>query len=80
MIWFLCYLGFGAAVGGIAKWILPGRLEDGWIPAIALGIASSMVAGFLFEGQPAGWVLSVVTAVVLIYLYGQLGGSDEGSK
>lgn len=78
MFGFLLYLAFGAAVGGIAKLIVPGKITDGWIPAIAVGVSSSMVAGLLFNGHPAGWVASIVTAVVFIYVYGIVtGGTNE---
>jgi uncharacterized membrane protein YeaQ/YmgE (transglycosylase-associated protein family) len=73
----VCWLAFGAVVGGIAKWFMPGRIAEGWLPAIALGMAGSFVGGVFFGGHPAGWLGSVVAAVVLIWLYEQFGASNE---
>jgi uncharacterized membrane protein YeaQ/YmgE (transglycosylase-associated protein family) len=49
----------------------------GWIMTIVLGIAGSLVAGYVGralgwyqEGQAAGWIASVVGAIVLLVLWG----------
>ena len=60
---------FGAMVGGLAKWMMPGKCPEGWVPAIVLGIVGSAVGGLPFGGNPAGLVGSVVGAVVVLYLY-----------
>jgi uncharacterized membrane protein YeaQ/YmgE (transglycosylase-associated protein family) len=59
---------FGAIVGGIAKALMPGRITDGWLPAIGLGIAGSVIGGLPFGSGPAGIVGSVLGAVLLVYL------------
>jgi uncharacterized membrane protein YeaQ/YmgE (transglycosylase-associated protein family) len=67
---------FGLIVGAFAKLLMPGRDPGGWIVTILLGIAGAMVGGFL--GRAAGWygpkdaagfVMSVVGALVLLGLY-----------
>lgn len=58
---------FGAIVGGIAKAIMPGKINDGWLPAIGLGIAGSIIGGMPFGEGPAGVVGSVLGAVLLVY-------------
>lgn len=58
---------FGAIVGGIAKALLPGKINDGWLPAIGLGIAGSVIGGLPFGQGPAGFVGSVLGAVALVY-------------
>lgn len=58
---------FGAIVGGIAKALMPGKITDGWLPAIGLGIAGSVVGGLPFGEGPAGFVGSVLGAVALVY-------------
>lgn len=58
---------FGAIVGGIAKAIMPGKVNDGWVPAIGLGIAGSVLGGLPFGHGPAGFVGSVLGAVLLVY-------------
>lgn len=58
---------FGAVVGGIAKALMPGKVKDGWLPAIGLGIAGSVVGGLPFGAGPAGVIGSVLGAVALVY-------------
>lgn len=59
---------FGAIVGGIAKAVMPGKVRDGWLPAIGLGIAGSVIGGLPFGSGPAGIVGSVLGAVLLVYV------------
>jgi uncharacterized membrane protein YeaQ/YmgE (transglycosylase-associated protein family) len=66
----------GLIVGIIAKLLTPGRDPGGWIVTILLGLAGSFVAGYFGrsmgwyqDGQPAGFIASIVGAVVLLLLY-----------
>jgi len=67
---------FGAIVGGIAKALMPGKITDGWLPAIGLGIAGSVTGGLPFGSGPAGIVGSVLGAVLLVYLLEQWRSSN----
>lgn len=58
---------FGAIVGGIAKALMPGKIPGGWLPAIGLGVAGSVIGGLPFGEGPAGLVGSVLGAVLLVY-------------
>lgn len=58
---------FGAIAGGIAKAIMPGRVQNGWVPTICLGVAGSVIGGLPFGEGPAGLVGSVLGAVLLVY-------------
>jgi uncharacterized membrane protein YeaQ/YmgE (transglycosylase-associated protein family) len=68
----------GAVVGAIAKFVMPGSNEPkGFILTAALGIAGSLLAGFLGQaigwysaGQGAGFFGSLVGAIILIVVYG----------
>ena len=62
---------FGAIVGAIAKLIMPGRDPGGIIITIVLGIAGSLLGGFLFGGSDGrvGLIGSVVGALILLFLY-----------
>lgn len=66
----------GLLVGIVAKLLTPGRDPGGWIVTILLGLAGSFVAGFLGrslgwyqEGEPVGFLASVVGAIILLVLY-----------
>ena len=64
----------GLAVGAIARFLLPGDEKMGWILTSLLGIAGSLVASFVGKAlgmyaanEPAGWIASVVGALVLLF-------------
>ena len=66
----------GLIVGAIAKLLMPGKDPGGFIVTILLGIAGALVAGYLGQvvgwykpGQPAGFIMSVVGAMILLLLY-----------
>jgi uncharacterized membrane protein YeaQ/YmgE (transglycosylase-associated protein family) len=66
----------GLVIGVIAKLLMPGRDPGGCIITILLGIAGSFLAAFLGramgwyqEGEPAGFIFSVVGAMVLLLIY-----------
>ena len=69
----------GLVVGVIAKLLMPGRDPGGVIVTILIGIAGAVVAGFLgrslgwyVEGESAGWIASILGAIVLLFLYRRL--------
>ena len=71
----------GLIVGAIARFLLPGEQKMGWILTILLGIGGSMAAGFVGQalgwyraGQGAGWIASVVGALVLLLVVQKLRG------
>jgi len=64
----------GLIVGAIAKLLIPGKDPGGCIVTILLGIAGAFVGtwvGRLFMGENylAGWIMSVVGAMILLLLY-----------
>jgi uncharacterized membrane protein YeaQ/YmgE (transglycosylase-associated protein family) len=63
------WLVFGAVVGGIAKWICPGKCPEGWMPTIGLGIIGSLAGGLPFGDAPAGLIGSVIGAVAVMFAY-----------
>ena len=71
----------GAIIGVVAKLLTPGRDPGGCIITILLGIAGSFVAGFIGramgwyqEGEPAGFIFSVVGAIILLLIYRMVFG------
>ena len=72
----IAWICFGLVVGVIAKLLMPGRDPGGFIITILLGIAGALVGGFIgralgFYGQNqgAGWLMSILGAVVLLFIY-----------
>jgi uncharacterized membrane protein YeaQ/YmgE (transglycosylase-associated protein family) len=77
MLAFIGTLIVGLIVGLIARAIKPGNDSMGWIMTIVLGIAGSLIAGYVGRafgwyqpGQPAGWIASVIGAIILLVLWG----------
>lgn len=69
----------GLIVGALARWIMPGEQQMGWILTILLGIGGSLGAGYVGQalgmyavGEPAGWIASVVGALVLLFFVQKL--------
>ena len=69
----------GLIVGLIARALKPGDDGMGWIMTILLGIVGSFVATYLGSamgwykaGEAAGWIASVIGAVILLFIYGMV--------
>lgn len=72
----LSWILFGLVVGVIAKLLMPGRDPGGFIITILLGIAGALMGGFVgramgfYEaGEGAGWIMSILGAIILLALY-----------
>ena len=72
----LTWILFGLVVGVIAKLLMPGRDPGGFIITILLGIAGALLGGFVGramgfygEGEGAGWLMSILGAIILLLLY-----------
>jgi uncharacterized membrane protein YeaQ/YmgE (transglycosylase-associated protein family) len=73
---FILFLLFGLVVGIVARFFVPGREPGGWVVSMLLGIAGAYVGGFVgrafgFYGssQSAGFLISVLGAVLLLLAY-----------
>jgi uncharacterized membrane protein YeaQ/YmgE (transglycosylase-associated protein family) len=72
----LSWIVFGLVIGIIAKVLMPGKDPGGFIVTTLIGIAGAMVGGFMGramgfygEGQSAGWIMSILGAIILLALY-----------
>ena len=72
----LSWIVFGLVVGIISKLLMPGRDPGGFIVTILLGIAGALLGGFVgramgFYGpnEPAGWLMSIGGAILLLVIY-----------
>ena len=72
----------GLIVGAVAKFLMPGKDPGGiWITMI-IGIAGSILATYLGQvigwyqaGQGAGFIMSVVGAILLLLIYRVMRGA-----
>ena len=80
LLWMLIV---GIVVGAIARWIMPGAQAMGLLMTGIVGIAGSFIGGFIArlfskpaDGavvHPAGLLLSVVGALILLYVMQKAG-------
>jgi uncharacterized membrane protein YeaQ/YmgE (transglycosylase-associated protein family) len=66
----------GLVIGALAKLIMPGKDPGGIIVTMLIGVAGSFIAtyagralGWYQEGQSAGFIMSVLGAIVLLGIY-----------
>jgi len=80
----ISWLVFGLIVGAIARFLMPGRQDLTWLATALLGIAGSLVGGvvswLILGGQQgtinaAGWVMSILGAIVVVFAYSRLKGA-----
>jgi uncharacterized membrane protein YeaQ/YmgE (transglycosylase-associated protein family) len=81
MLTIIGWLVFGAIVGVLARFLMPGRDPMGWVMTILLGIAGSVLGGlllgFIVGGRgtdPTGWIGSILGAILLLWLYRRFAG------
>lgn len=77
----LTWIIFGAIVGIIAKWLMPGRDPGGIIITILLGIAGGLIGGFIASALGLGdvtgfnlWslIIAILGAILLLFIYRQI--------
>jgi uncharacterized membrane protein YeaQ/YmgE (transglycosylase-associated protein family) len=73
---FLGWILAGLIIGALAKLLMPGRDPGGMMVTILLGIAGAVVGGFIGRAmglygpdEPAGWIVSILGAVLLLAGY-----------
>jgi uncharacterized membrane protein YeaQ/YmgE (transglycosylase-associated protein family) len=73
LLWVLI---IGLVVGALAKLIMPGKDPGGIIVTMLLGIAGAFLGGWIGravglyqEGQGAGFIMSLIGAIILLAIY-----------
>ena len=79
MFGILGWILFGLIVGVIAKFVMPGKDPGGFFVTVLLGIAGALVGGFIGRmlglygpGDAAGFIMSTLGAIVLLFAYRKL--------
>jgi uncharacterized membrane protein YeaQ/YmgE (transglycosylase-associated protein family) len=77
----LTWLVSGLIIGAIAKLLMPGDDPGGIIVTMLLGIAGALVGGWVGQavgwyqpGEPAGWIASILGAILLLAIYRMIIG------
>ncbi len=69
----------GLVIGAIAKLLMPGKDPGGCIITMLLGVAGAFVGTWIGkmiwgENYVAGWILSVIGAMILLLIYRMIAG------
>lgn len=74
----------GFVIGLLARAILPGTQSLGIVLTTVLGLVGSFVAGLVGQalgwyapGAPAGFIASVVGAILVLFVYGRVKGAGD---
>jgi uncharacterized membrane protein YeaQ/YmgE (transglycosylase-associated protein family) len=78
----LGWIVFGLIAGFIARALVPGKDDIGLLRTIVLGVIGSVIGGLIFglltvglRGfQPAGWIGSIIGAVIVLLIYNAATG------
>lgn len=84
----LGWIVFGLIAGFLARAIVPGKDDIGLLMTIVVGVVGSVVGGFVFglftvglRGfQPAGWIGSVIGAIIVLVIYNAVTGRKRRSR
>jgi uncharacterized membrane protein YeaQ/YmgE (transglycosylase-associated protein family) len=75
---------FGLVVGILARFLMPGRDPGGFVVTIVLGVVGALLGGFLGrsvgwyqEGEPVGFLMAVLGAIVLLAVYRVFAGRSR---
>jgi uncharacterized membrane protein YeaQ/YmgE (transglycosylase-associated protein family) len=74
---------FGLIVGALAKLLMPGKDPGGIIVTILLGIVGSVLGGYLGQalglyapGQPAGFIVATIGAILVLFIYRKVASTS----
>jgi uncharacterized membrane protein YeaQ/YmgE (transglycosylase-associated protein family) len=72
----LGWIVFGLIVGIVGKLVMPGKDPGGFLATVAIGIVGAVIGGFLGrvlgmygEGDPVGFIMAVIGAMLFLWLY-----------
>jgi len=75
---------FGLVVGILARFLMPGRDPGGFVVTIVLGVVGALFGGFLGrsvgwyqEGEPVGFLMAILGAIVLLAVYRVFAGRSR---
>lgn len=87
LISIVVWLVFGLVIGALARLLLPGKQQMSLLMTAGLGVVGSFVGGglaYLFFGsgqgwvQPAGWIMSLIGAIIVLLIYSRVTAAPQG--
>ena len=67
---------FGLIIGILARFLMPGRMHGGLILTMILGLVGAWLGGVIGrttgmyrEGHPAGFLMALVGALIVLFIY-----------
>jgi uncharacterized membrane protein YeaQ/YmgE (transglycosylase-associated protein family) len=70
---------FGLIIGLLARAVMPGAQHMGLILTMILGIVGASLGGLVGrltgiykEGHPAGWLMALVGALIVLFVYSRI--------
>lgn len=73
------YIIGGAVIGILARFLKPGADPMGWVMTILLGIVGALIGGSLAGGGFLGWMVAIVAAIVLLFVYEKVRGKKHST-
>ena len=81
---FLAFLLLGLIAGAIAKLIIPGKQNIGWLMTLVLGVLGALLGGWLGSVlfnkgleeffDLSTWLLAIGGAIIVLLIYGAIVG------
>lgn len=78
----IAWIVFGLIVGALAKLVMPGQDPGGIIVTILLGIVGAVLGGWIGQtmgfygpGEPAGWLMATLGAIIVLAVYRMATGT-----
>lgn len=86
MLHMIGHILFGLVIGIVAKLLFPGHDPGGFIVTALLGMAGAWLGGYLGRalgwyqpGQPAGFMMAIAGALILLIIYHLAIGRSSGA-
>lgn len=87
---FIAYLVLGLIAGAIAKLILPGRQDGGWIATLILGVIGALLGGWIGSAvfgagvssffDISTWLCAIGGSLIVLIVWGLITGRSRAAK
>jgi len=84
---FLAWILIGLIMGAIARAVLPGRANGGWVVSLVVGIIGAIVGGWIASlvGSSSNnaffdlktWIFAFIGSLVVLVIWGAVSGNKK---